>query len=739
MRRRPSVVLCGLAVLTLVAGLRILDPIPVVQLRLAVFDTYQRIAPRPYEPAPVRVIDIDNDSLARLGQWPWPRTLVARLVERLADLGAAAIVFTVIFAEPDRTSPLRMARIWSSRADGGALARELAALPDHDEILAHTLASVPAVLGFAYADDGDPAAPPAKFGFAYRGGDPVPALQEHRAVIGNLPSFQAAASGIGVLTVRVDPDGLIRRLALLSRVGDRAFPSLGLEALRVAQGATTIIARSSDAVGGSPASAVDLSGVKVGGFVVPTSRSGEMWLHYTEAAPERTVPAWRLFQADAADLSPAIEGSVVLIGTTASGLRSDRATPLHPAEASVVIHAQAVEQMILGRFLERPDWADGAELLGVLSLGALLALLHAFFPGAVVSALAGAVFAGAGWGASWLAYKEAGLLLDPLYPTLAAVSVYLVAGSLQYLFGERERRRVRVAFGRYLAPSLVDRLAEHPEDLKLGGEMRELTLMFCDIRNFTSIAERMSAEQITYFVNRFLTPMTDVILATGGTVDKYMGDAIMAFWNAPIPEPDHHLAGCWAALTMRRRLAELAPAWRAEAQEAGQPYVPVRIGIGLNSGPCCVGNVGAEQRFDYSALGDAVNVASRLEQQTKIYGVDIIVGEETQRHATEFAYLELGSVRLRGKEQGMRLFYLAGDGQRAAEGDFLALRDRHEAALAAFRGRDWDEARAGFDACRTLAGGALDGLYDVYADQVATLRDAPPGDDWDGSIRSASP
>lgn len=726
--------LTGLATVSVVAGLRIFDPGPVAQLRHALFDQYQRIAPRPYESAPVRVVDIDDDSLARLGQWPWPRTLVAAMVERLAEFGASAIVFTVVFAEPDRTSPASMARVWSGSVGKGPLARELSKLPDHDEVLAGMLASVPAVLGFVPSPGGEPTPPPAKFGFAYRGSDPAPLLDDKPAVIGNLPSFQEAASGIGVLTVPVDSDGVIRRLALLSKVAGRAYPSLGIEALRVAQGASTIIARTADAGGETPASAPVLTDVKVGGFVVPTNRDGEMWLHYTEPAHERLVPAWRLFEEDAAGLSSDLEGRIVLVGVTAAGLRSDRATPLHPVEASVVIHAQAIEQMVLGRFLERPDWSDGAEVVSLLLVGTLLALLHAFFPGALVAALAGAACVCAGWGASWFAYERAGLLFDPLYPTLAAVSVYLVAGSLQYLLTERERRRVRTAFGRYLAPSLVERLAEHPEELKLGGETRDLTLMFCDIRNFTSIAERLTAEQLTQFINRFLTPMTDVILATGGTVDKYMGDAIMAFWNAPIPEPEHHLAGCWAALTMRRRLAELAPVWRAEADEAGQPFVPVHIGIGLNSGPCCVGNVGAEQRFDYSALGDAVNVASRLEQQTKLYGVDIIVGEETQRHTTEFAYLELGLVRLRGKEQGMRMFFLAGDERRAAEPDFTALRERHDGALAAFRGRDWGEARAGFDACRALAGGELDALYDGYVGEAAKLRDHPPGPEWDGVI-----
>ena len=726
--------LVGLAALALVTGLRIIDPLPVMQLRLAVFDAYQRFAPRPYEEAPVRVIDIDNDSLARLGQWPWPRTQMAGMVERLAGLGAAAIAFSVILSEPDRTSPTRMAKVWPGVAANGALAAQLAALPDHDLVLANTLSSVPAVLGFAPALDGHRTHPPQKFGFAFSGGNPIASLQDHPTVIDNLPLFQEAASGIGVLTMHVDPDGLIRRVALLTRVGDRAYPSLGLEALRVAQGATTIITRTSDADGALAGSTTDLTHLKVGQLVVPTGRKGEMWLHYTEAAPQRIVPAWRLFEDDAHGLSSEIEGRIVLVGTTASGLHSGKATPLNPEEASVVIHAQAVEQMVLGRFIERPDWADGAELVGLVFLGALFALLLAFHPGVLVGSLAGIVSAGAAWGASWLSYDRAGVLFDPLYPTLAALSIYLLSGSLQYLMSERERRRVRFAFGRYLAPALVERLSERPEELQLGGETRELTLMFCDIRNFTSISERMTAVELTQFINRFLTPMTDVILDAGGTVDKFMGDAIMAFWNAPISTPRHHQEGCRAALAMRRRLSELTPRWRAEAEQAGRPFLPVRIGIGVNSGSCCVGNVGSEQRFDYSALGDAVNIASRLEQQCKTYGVDIVVGEETWRHTGDLAYLELGLVRLKGKERALRIFHLVGDERLATEREFAALQARHDAALAAFHGRDWNEARLGFDTCRRMAGGSLDALYEAYAEQIASFHTSRPGQGEDDPI-----
>ena len=738
LKRRLPIVLISLVVLGAVMGVRVIDPLPVLRMRLTVFDAYQRIEPRLYEPAPIRVIDIDNDSLARLGQWPWPRTRIAALVDRLSGLDAAAIAFAVVFAEPDRTSPARVIKDWPQTSEAKKLAETLSRLPDHDSVLASAFSTAPAVLGFLPVRKGKLPPPPKKFGFAYSGGRPAPALERYASAIGNLAPLEKTASGIGSLAIPLDPDGLVRRITLLARVGDRIYPSLGVEALRVAQGATTIVARSSGADGLSPGAGSVLTDLKVGRYVVPTGPGGEMWLHFTRHVPARVIPAWRIFEADFASFSSEIRGAIVLIGTSASGLQNSKATPLNPAEASVAIHAQALEQMLLGRFLERPDWTDGAETLISLALGSLLAFLLAFGLGPIAGGLAGAGAAISIWAASWAAYTRAGLLLDPLYPTLAVVLTYLLVSSLKYLNSERERRRVRTAFSRYLAPAVVERLAQHPEDLKLGGETRELTLMFCDIRGFTSIAETMTAEELTQFINRFLTPMTEVILATGGTIDKYMGDAIMAFWNAPIREPEHHLAGCRAALSMCRRLAELTPAWRSEAERAGKNFQPVHIGIGLNSGPCCVGNLGSEQRFDYSALGDTVNVASRLEQQTKIYGVDIIVGEDTRLLGGELAYLELDRVQVRGRSKALSIFCLAGDEQRAADPDFVTLRTQHDEALAAYRRQEWDRAEAGFEKCRKLSAGELEDLYSTYIVRLEVLRSYPPGEDWDGVFRVAS-
>ena len=738
MNRRLPIVLISLVVLGAVLALRVADPAPIAQLRLAVFDAYQRIEPRQYEAASVRVIDIDNESLARIGQWPWPRTKIAALVKNLTAMGAATIAFAVVFAEPDRTSPARAMTAWPQTSDVRRLAGTLSKLPDHDDVLADAISVAPVVIGFAPESGAETPPPPTKFGFAYSGSNPTPSLEDHISAIANLPRLQKAASGVGSLATGVDPDGLVRRIPLVVRIADKIYPSLGVEALRVAQRATTIIAKSSDAGGTSPNRDAYLTALKIGGYAIPTGTQGEVWLHFTKSVPERTVSAWRLFEGNPKSLRPKIEGHIVLVGASATGLQNSKATPLNPLEASAVIHAQALEQMLLGRFLQRPGWGDGLEIIVVVLLCSISASLLVLGSGLLLGGLAGAVAIGSIWSASWIAFTRAGMLLDPLYPTLCVLLVILIVSGLQYLTSERERRRVRTAFSRYLAPAVVERLAQHPEDLKLGGETRELTLMFCDIRGFTSIAESMSAEELTQFINRCFTPMTEVILESGGTIDKYMGDAIMAFWNAPIREPEHHLAGCQAALKISNCLAELTPRWRTEAELAGRAFSPVQIGIGLNSGPCCVGNLGSEQRFDYSALGDAVNVASRLEQQTKIYGVDIIVGEDTHRVTGQLAYLELDRVRVRGRKKALSIYCLVGDERRAADRDFLTLRARHDATLTAYRRQNWDEAEAGFEDCRKLSAGELEDLYSTYIVRLEVLRAYPPDEGWDGVYRIPS-
>jgi adenylate cyclase len=299
-----------------------------------------------------------------------------------------------------------------------------------------------------------------------------------------------------------------------------------------------------------------------------------------------------------------------------------------------------------------------------------------------------------------------------------------------------DERFVRTQFGRYLAPELVEKLAACPDDLKLGGETRTISVLFADIRGFTTLAEGMPSKDVTRFINSFLTPMTRIILEHDGFIDKYIGDCVMAFWNAPLADPDHALKAGRAAIAMRARMADLNRVWMEEAEENHQEFKPVEIGIGLNTGDCCVGNIGSEQRFEYSAIGDPVNLASRLEGQSKVYGVDILIGPETRKILSDFAVLELDNVRVKGKNRPVPIYGLFGNPDLAKSKPYERLTRQYGAFLDAFRGRRWDEAETLLGSCQAT-GFPLEALTGLYLDRIAVYRRYPPAPDWDGTFTAA--
>ncbi|MFI4988379.1 MAG: CHASE2 domain-containing protein [Alphaproteobacteria bacterium] len=706
------------------------DPLPLDQLRLFVFDDYLRLKPREYEPVPVRIVDIDDDSLTRLGQWPWPRTLIAKLVDKLTELGAAVIAFDIVFAEPDRTSPAHTLEDLQGLDRDDPLVARIDALPDHDEVLGEAIKRSRVVTGFVLTHRHGALLPREKASFATAGDDPRPWVPDFFGAVVNVGAIEMAAAGNGSFNDILGVDGITRRVPLVLALDNWLYPSIALETLRVAQGAHTYIIKSTGASGvKSFGEHAGINSVKVGDLVVPTDARGAVWLHYTPRVPERFVPAWKVLD-ETAD-KELIKDNIVFIGTTAQGLKEFRATPLDADAAGVEIHAQLAEQMLLGDSLERPSWARGAELVYMLAIAlALMVLLPKV--GSRWTAFLGLAAMGSAFAASWYAYAAHNLLIDPVFPSVVVLLVYISSSAVLFFRTETERRRVRSAFGRYLAPAIVEQLSRHPERLVLGGEMREMTLMFSDIRGFTGIAERLDAHGLTRFINRFLTPMTDAILAARGTVDKYMGDAIMAFWNAPLDDQAHAEHACRAALTMRGELVRLNESWRQEAAAEDRSFAQVRIGIGLNTGNCCVGNLGSDQRFDYSVLGDDVNLASRLEGQSATYGVDIIAGETTAAAANGLAFLELDLVRVKGKANPVHIFALIGDEASGASEAFAALKTDHDAVLETYRGRRWDEASQRIEACRSQAPEMLQAFYTLYEQRIARFRADPPPADWDG-------
>jgi adenylate cyclase len=505
-------IVAGVVLVALIALLQVIRPPALERLGLLLFDSYQRAAPRAYEDAAVRIVDIDDESIRRLGQWPWPRTEIARLTERLGQAGASVVAFDVVYSEPDRTSPAQLAAQLERGGAAPAVVSQLRRLPDNDAQLARSFAVTPTVLGYFLDIDraGSPVAPKAGFAVA---GSPPREVPRFRRGIESLPVLSNAAAGSGSVSLAADSDGVLRFVPLLAQQGDQLLPSLSLEALRVAQGAGSITVKTSDASGETQGAPGRVVAIKVGEFEVPTTASGGLWLHWTAPTTARTVPAWQVLDGTLSPekLEAAVGGRIVFVGAGAIGLRDLVSTPLSDRELGVMAHAQAVEQAVLGKYLLRPDWAPGLELALVLLLGMTLSLLLPRLGAAkgavVVLAAIALVMTG-----SWQAFVRLGFLLDPLYPVLALVLVYSAQTVLVFYREERRRAYIHSAFDRYLSPELVKRIAADPDRLELGGEEREMTVLFADVRNFSGISEQLAPKQVIGFLIALLTPLCDVLL-----------------------------------------------------------------------------------------------------------------------------------------------------------------------------------------------------------------------------------
>jgi adenylate cyclase len=724
------------AVIVASLALRMWDPSPVARVRSLVFDAYQRVSPGAFDPSlPVRIVDIDEESLERVGQWPWPRTLLAELVNKLAANGAATIGFDMVFPEPDRLSPANALSYWPKSDALADLRSEVEKLPSNDQVLAEAIGKTQVVLGFIATPQGT-SFPEVKAGFSHGGDDPKLFAPYYPGAAVSLKELQDKAQGAGSLNWIPEQDQIIRRMPMVVRVGDALYPSFAFDVLRLAQGASTYIVKSSGASGEKAfGEKTGIVKIRVGDFEVPTEANGQMWIRFTKQSNARYLPAWKILNGEIG--REEIEGRLLLIGTSAAGLLDLRATPLDASVPGVELHAQAIEQILSGAFLLRPDFATAAELLYILVLGVLIAFLI-YRMGAAGSAVLGGLAVAAVIGVSWYAFDAFGWLVDPIYPAAALTAIYLAGTLFVFLRTERERNRVRHAFSHYMAPALVERLADDPSRLKLGGETRDMTLLFSDVRGFTAISESLDAEELTRFLNSLFTPLSNIICEEQGTIDKFMGDAVMAFWNAPLEDSAHPSHACNAALRIMREMEGLNARWREEAEDKGRPFVAVKLGIGLNTGVCCVGNLGSDTRFDYSVIGDNVNVASRLEGQSKTYDVGTVVGESTTARAPDFAFLELDLLKVKGKREATRIFALLGDGALKASQPFIELSARHQEFLARYRSKDWDTAEALSRECEKLNTARLDRLYALYRERIAVFRHSPPPSDWDGTAEAVS-
>jgi len=670
----------GVILVSVLALLRADDGLIPQTVRNLTFDQYQRILPREKSSQPVRVIDIDETSLAKVGQFPWPRSEFAKLVDELKDLGAAAIVFDIVFSEPDRLSPSRILAREDLKKwlDKSASLQTKVILTDNDVLFGKSISKAPVILAFGANKDAALEFPALKSGFAFRGNSTLKALNSFEHVTNLIPVLQKAASGIGSISVSPNT-GLdsIRAYPLMWVKGDKPYPSLVMEALRVAQGASTFI------IQGAAHEKQIIQSIKIGAITVPTTRAGEMWMYYAKPDPDLYVPAYKLLRGDEKTkqaLRQKLQGHIVFIGTSATGLFDIKNTPLGDSVPGVSIHAQALDQILSQTFLWRPDWADGVEVLLVIIIGLFIVLAAVFLsPGK--SLLLGGIWAVGLIAGSWIAFKNYHMLFDATYPLIAGLLVHFAMTAYRFLVTDRQARYVRTAFSRYVSPDVLKDIEKHPSALKLGGDTRELTIMFVDIRNFTPLSEGLTPQELVAFLNKLLGDLSACVTQEKGTIDKYIGDSIMAFWNAPLDVKDHEKRAVKAALQMRKTLEELNYSDAFGFRKNRHGFDDIAIGIGINTGQACVGNLGSQERFDYSIVGDAVNVAARVESTCKAVGADILVSASTAKAVEDFALLDAGELALKGKSEKQKLFMVVGDEQIKHKQAFTELFKQHETAI----------------------------------------------------------
>jgi len=717
-----------LALLFGFVGLRMVDPAPMQELRVRTFDTFQAIDPRVKEVRPVTIVDIDENSLGspKLGQWPWPRTRIADIITNLTSLGAVVIAFDAVLSEPDRLNPDLAAESFGNLDE--ATREKLKSLPSNDQILAEAVRHSRVVLGESglpqkqvELDNNLPVT-----GLATLGEEPHPFLYNFPGLLRNVPVLEEAAAGRGLLTIKPERDGIVRRVPMIMLAQGTLMPSLSFEILRVASGSDTILVRT-DKPG--------ITSIAVKGFQIPTDANGQLWVHYAQS--DRSIYVSAIDVLENRVPREKIDGKLILIGTSSVGLNDIKTTPVSPAMPGVEIHAQVLESALTGAVVSQPSYGISFEFLAALLLGLLVIAFAPKF-GPVTLIAFGALFASVLIGASWYFYIRHRELIDFTYPLLSTTAIYLTLIFSIFVREQKQRKQIRGQFAQYMSPVLVEQLAQSPEKLKLGGEERVLTIMFSDVRGFTTISEsyKNDPQGLTALMNRFLTPLTNAILARKGYIDKYMGDAIMAFWNAPLDDKEHQLNACEAALDMLEKIDELNTVRELEAREGGHPFIPLKVGVGLNTGVGVVGNMGSELKFNYSVLGDSVNLASRLEGQSKEYGFPIIVGSKTALAVKDkFAILELDFIMVKGKKEPEVIYAVAGREETAHSARFQRLRNLTIEMLACYRSRDWDGALGAIErGRRTDEAGALELLYNLYEARIQGYQNKPPPEDWNGAF-----
>jgi adenylate cyclase len=675
----------------------------------------------------VVIIDIDEKSLAEIGRWPWGRNTVAELVRRLTDDYHVAVVgFDVVFAEPDESSGLKvLEKIGHQQLRGEAgfqrALSELRPSLDYDQLLADTLRGRPVVLGYYFSGMQSAqqagALPPPVFPAGSFAGHDIPFVN-WAGFGGNLPQLQQAAASGGHFNPLVDFDGSSRRVPLIVEFKGEYYEALSLAVLRHVLGNARI--RPGFPEGEKAVEWLDVEGER-GSVRIPVDEQLAALIPYR--GYEHSFPYIAAADVLKGRVVPGqLAGRVVLVGTTAPGLMDLRATPVGGAYPGVEAHANLIAGMLAGTVKEKPGYVLAIEVLQLLLFGGMLVALLPLLSPLRATMLAMATLVATLGINLWL-WNSANLVLPMACGFLLTVMLYALNMSWGYFVETRTKRQFTDLFGQYVPPELVDEMAKDPESYSMAGRKDELTVLFADIRSFTSLSEGMDAMELTHLMNEYFGAMTDVIRANRGTLDKYIGDAIMAFWGAPVSDPDNARHALLTALDMQHRLKMLAEPFRARG------WPELRIGIGVNTGMMTVGDMGSPVRKAYTVMGDAVNLASRLEGITKEYGVGIVVGEQTRQHVPDVTFRELDKVRVKGKDEPVAIYEplgLTAD----LPGAVLDELKLWQHALRLYRARDWDQAELQLYNLSQSSPGCR--LYSLYTERIVAMRATPPDESWSG-------
>ena len=735
---RLSLILIALMLVFYVSG-----PTFVEVVELIAMDTMFRLR-GPIKPGPeVAIAVIDEKSLDEIGRWPWPRSKIARLVDVLSRDQAKVIAFDIGFFEPDINTHIDLIdRLGSEITKLGihddvlkkTLVRERE-LADNDRIMAKALAASqsPVILGyFFHMDPGEAMAhiTPEKFQQkidSVLNGRYTAVMKVSENIApdskmflkaympeSNISLLAAESEASGYFNMFPDLDGTIRWVPLVLSCEDSLYMPLSIQALKNYAGAEQAIPFVTEA---------GIDHIDVGAYRVPTDELGRYLVNYR--GPKQTFKHYPIADIINGVYPPGtFKDRVVMVGATAVGIYDLRVTPFDSTFPGIEVHATVVDNILHHDFLLRPGWAGLFDMASIVFVGLVLGIVLSRLT-AIWGFVFGTFLAAAWTGTTYLLFIR-GTWVNIIYPLLTLIVVFLGINTYRYITEEREKKKIKGAFSYYVNASVVSEMLKNPEMLKLGGDKRILTVLFSDIRGFTTISEQMDPESLVHMLNQYLTVMTDIVFKYDGLVDKYIGDAVMAVWGAPLSQPKHALLACRAGLEMMAALEELRKKWALEDESI--PFID--IGIGLNSGPMVVGNMGSEARFDYTVMGDAVNLGSRLEGANKHYGTNIIIGEMTYQQINEDLYCrELDSVAVKGKEKPVKIYELLGDYRRVPD-EKLNMARSFSRGLNAYKRQKWQEARRIYSAINCYY--PEDKPTEMYLKRITELEKNPPDPNWNG-------